>query len=416
MKRRTVVGLAVAPDGLTAVVCGGGNGEPSVSATTDIDEISALALASAFRALGEEVGSTSLVAHVALLPPLVELKTLQMPPVRRSQLTELVEARARRCFVRAAGRAVVATEPISSAPGSPIRVAATCASETLIESLFEAAEEAGWTIASVVSGYDAVAAAVSRRSRDEAEAAVPLVQDGLVEWLHVVDGRACCVRRGRAESDEAPPLEAACGAVDVVAIDDPAAVASLPLGVLAARHAHMAHGPELVPRELRTIRTRAGRRVGSSLLAAAAVMMIVAAWAEHRGVERELEYVQEARSAVALRVEAVLAKRDQLATLDRGLVLLSTLEASAPDWARVLTDLADNLPTDASITWMHGLADSLRVEGTARDASRMLESLRQSRVLSRVRADAPFERQSTESGEVERFRLAAEITPRSDGP
>jgi hypothetical protein len=66
--------------------------------------------------------------------------------------------------------------------------------------------------------------------------------------------------------------------------------------------------------------------------------------------------------------------------------------------------------------WMHGLADSLRIEGTARDASSVLESLRQSQALSRVRAEAPFERETTERGDVERFRLAAEILPRSVEP
>lgn len=418
MKRRTAVGLAIAPGGLTAVVRRGENGEPAMSATTDIDALTASSLALAFRALAEEIGTGSIVAHVAILPPLVELKTLQMPPVRRDKLNELLEARITRSFLTGAEDAVVAAEPVGRRRGSPVRVAATCTPEKLVESVLEAADEAGWVIRSIASGYDAVAAAASRLAPDEArELTVPLVHDDIVEWLHVVEGRACCVRRGHGGSGAAAsPRAPACGAEAVANIDALDASRSAHLGVFAARHAHLARGTELVPRAVRTARTRAGRRAGFSLLATVAVVLIIAAWAELQGIDRELHIVQEARAGIATQVEAVLAQREQLATMDRGLALLSTLETSAPDWTTVLADVADRLPDDASITWMHGLADSLKFEGTARDASGVLESLRSSRVLSRVRADAPFERESTERGEVERFRLAAEISPRSNVP
>jgi Tfp pilus assembly protein PilN len=288
----------------------------------------------------------------------------------------------------------------------------------MIEDLYAAADEAGWTIAAVVSGYNAVAVGCAGADGDATSGfIVPIRYDGRAEALHVARGRACCVRRYRDPTEAAAAdLVPACGAADVPVADPAGESSSASFAQTAARHAGDVQGPELIPRGRRHARIRSGRRLGVALLSAAAGVLLVAAWAEHRGVGRELALVQAARSAVAPRVEAALATRDQLATLDRGLVLLSSLHASAPDWGAVVGDLAERLPPDASIMWMHGLADSLRIEGTARDASSVLESLRQSQVLSRVRAEAPFERETTERGDVERFRLAAEILPRLAEP
>lgn len=419
MKRGVTIGLSVAPDRLTALTSTRPRGAREVVvAVTELADLTAPSLVRAFDGLADTLEADSVTAHVSIMPPLVELKTLQMPRVGRRTLAEILERRAAHSFMSACEVCVVGVEPLAPGRRSPVRVAATCASEGLIEDLLSAADEAGWTVASIVSGYDALAAGLSQaKGRASREFVTRIRHDDISESLHVVDGRACCVRRQRGPNETSPKdTGPACGATDVPEADPAGDGDATSFPHVAARHAEHARGPELAPSSRRRARITSGRRLGAGLLGTAALLLILAGWAEHQGVQRELAHVQTARSAIAPRVEAVLAKRDQAATFDRGLTLLTTLEASAPDWTGIIADLAERLPPDASLSWMHGLADSVRIEGTARDASSVLESLRQSSVLSRVRAEAPFEREATERGNVERFRLAAAITPRSVRP
>lgn len=417
-RKRMRIGLAVSGDGLTAVSLDPARGDAGrFEATVSLPDLTRATLSRAFAGLRGQLDVEAIDARVALLPPLVELKTLELPWVGREKLTAMLESRSTRHFLSASGKDVVAIAPMSSTRNSPVRVAATRVSRDLIESMLAAAEKAGWRMETVVSGYDVLA----RHWVETADGAAAeefvgaLLRDEVAEFVHVARGRACCVRRMcRARFDpDRPPAPMACGAEPTVAL--PPHDARDLVGDVAARMAEVV-SPELSLPETRASRRSVGRRIGAFLLAAAAVALLVAAGVSRWGVSRELEAVRTARASIRPEVESLLAERRQLATLEEGLGLLTSLERTAPDWPLLLEDLARRVPTDAHLVWMQASADSLRIEGTARDASAVLEALRGSDAISRVRAEAPFERVETERGERERFRLAADVVGGAGSP
>lgn len=413
-RKRTRIGLTVSGEGLTAVSLDERGVTGALEASLSLASLTRASLSDALTELRGRLDVEAINARVAVLPPLVELKSLELPWVGREKLTAMLESRSTRHFLSASGRDVVAIAPMSSTRRSPVRVAATRVSHDLVGSLCRAAEDAGWRIETVVSGYDVLAAQWVETADAADEFVGSLLRDDVSEHVHVVGGRACCVRRVRRDRTDAdPPPRAACGAEPAVALP-PRQARELP-GDVAARTAEV-DAPEIALPETRASRRSVGRRIGALLLAAAAAALIVVAGMADWGVRRELDAVHTARASIRPQVESLLDERRQLATLEEGLTLLSTLEWTAPDWPLLLEDLAERVPAEAHLVWMQAAADSLRIEGTARDASAVLDALRGSELMSRVRAEAPFERVETERGERERFRLVADIVRGAGSP
>jgi hypothetical protein len=108
------------------------------------------ALTAALRELSLTLGVPGGRLDVALMPPLTEIRRLELPPMGDVELRTLLSRNAARYFVGARSAQLVGTSVVpqrqSAAPGGVIAAAAPL---RLIAALHAAARDAGWTVDAV---------------------------------------------------------------------------------------------------------------------------------------------------------------------------------------------------------------------------------------------------------------------------
>jgi Tfp pilus assembly protein PilN len=343
-------------------------------------------LRSAFAALRDATHLSHATVSVALLPPLVQVRHIQLPPLRESERRGVLDRDLGRYFLGLREPHLVGSVVLPrKTPPTSVFVAA--ARTRLVEELEAAVEAAGWMIAAIVPAHSAWAA-----TRDGI-AIVRLAQG--TEVIRISEGRVLERQRFR-PCIPVPPVS------NCFNIEDPL--------TSAAEHASDAFEPDLCSVTRYAIRRRRIRRVAVALASAALVCTVLAACANYWGLKHQLAAVRQHRSLLAPKVAAAMRARDSLATLSGDLSIVHDLERSTVRWSTVIADLADYLPRDAYVTELHGEGDSVVVQGIASQARSVFQAMQQMPHTTGLRAAAPIRQDVASDGSVrEQFALGVRL-------
>jgi Tfp pilus assembly protein PilN len=444
---RMRLAMAAGPDRLVVVRLGAGVRGPRVEEVMryPLPSADGAALEEGLRGLAEELGAGGGRMDVALLRRMAHAKTVPLPPVRRAELGALLRRNARRHFaVRDEALVADAVRVPGPRQGSLVPALAACAPASVVGSIADAAEQAGFGIGRMVPAAVALAEVVrarvprARRGRIGVVACVPgapelvLLENGFVRLVQPLPAAdpvllarsiAAAVREG---GEGGLPVDAllvlgnAIDGADAVrtALDaegdappqlldrelsDLPAEAVLALGAAVAREL----APSLLPDRIVAERARAARRRTGFLAAAASVLLLVAALAHLSGVRAEVEAVRARRAEIAPQVRKALDARSGVTELRERLRVLSALEAAAPAWTGQMAALARALPDSAWLRTLTADSAGLRMGGVARSVSTVIPALEASPRFDRVGLAAPIRWEAGDTGE--RFEISASL-------
>jgi len=361
------IGVALGPDRLVAVLPGGRRLE--TPETADLRQV--------FTDLYKTAGVPRAHVHIALVPPLVDLRRVRLPPMQREDRRRVLGRDASRYFVGAREPQVVAIDG-ALACAVPAR---------LVEEIEAAVSSVGWEIGVVAPAQGAWALTLP-----DGRHAIPLGGSTGTEWIAVARGRIA--DRGRLRTSDAQGPD-----TPIPANIDPY--------FAAADHVVHARTLALHSESRRTASRRAARRRSMIMLAAAAGCLIGAAVLDYWGLGRELDALRARRASIATQVAAAIQTRDSLTALSEVAGSIGSLETRKPRWSVFFADLADDLPRDAYLSSFESRGDSVLVTGVASDAAGVLHGLEQLPGLAAVHADGPIRQDVTPDGVVrEHFRFS----------
>lgn len=393
--------------------------------------------------LGELRAAGTAEVHVALLRPLAATKALRLPPVRGAALRPLAERGAERWFPLAGGARVDAVPLRGAADGEPNALVSAC-DAALVETVAEAAREAGVALGSVTPAVFAAAAGAARvdpglaRGRQllvllfahateavllEAGAparvrSLPFADlDGTAASRRAAQVRELVRAMGEGE-DGTPPAVSLAGEVDAAleealgATPDELGPARVPFAgsaeALAAFGAALpaARRHDLRPEAHRAPSRRAARRRTAVLLAGAAALAAVAAAAHLRALEEAGDRAARMRATLRPGVESVLRTRAEIDSVRARLAALDRAEAARQRWVPFFARLGEVLPRDAYVQSLRAEGGTeVSIEGYARSASSLVLALGRAADLRGVRFTSSVQREQTPAGERERFSL-----------
>ncbi|HEX2211265.1 MAG TPA: PilN domain-containing protein, partial [Longimicrobium sp.] len=328
--------------------------------------------------------------------------------------------------------------------GSLVPSLATVAPASVVQSIADAADAAGFSIGRMVPAAVALAEVVrarvprARKGRIAAVCCAPgspelvLLENGAVRMVQplpaasdpVLTARSIAAAVREASSDGAAPdallVLGDDGEVEMVryaleaegntppllldsGLDGLPAEAILALGAALARDS----APALLPDSLSRDRAKAARRRTIALAAAASVLLLIAGVAYLTGLRREVDAVRARRAEIAPDVGKALEARSGVTELRERLRVLSALEAQAPAWTERMASLARALPDSAWLRTLTADSGGLRMGGVARSVSTVIPALEASPRFDRVGLAAPIRWEAGDTGE--RFEISASI-------
>lgn len=397
-------------------------------------EAAATAFASALQSLGTRLGEMSgqpILAprvRIVLLPPLADVRLVQLPPMRAAEAAAVIRRDAARYFLGdAVARVVGVVMPSRRKANSPVLAAA--APVALTEAVRSACGFLDWTLDAILPAHTAWLGRAARLTAGRHAAGVVVAAEGDVVHVIRAIGSVTSIRRLPALA-AADLLEASGpGPGTAVVFGDRGSrdtlsrtlsgggwmVAGAAAESQSAAEAAAAGAAdsiiELVPPTLAAQR-RDRARTSAWLIAAAAIVLLAGAGlVELWGAKRELSEIRAQRQAIREQVAPLLQARDSVGRLESRALVIERLEQESPRWTRALFDLALLLPGDTHVTTMRTAGDTLVAEATGDRASAALQALRRSGSLEKIRLVGPVERQ-LEGGETttERFRFSAILT------
>ncbi|HEY4306931.1 MAG TPA: PilN domain-containing protein [Gemmatimonadaceae bacterium] len=442
-KKRIVTGVAISPTEVCAAdIRLRGSADRAWRATLEPapnDGVSWPSLVSALSNLAAEIGTTDGTLSISLMPPLTEVRRLELPPLNEIELQRLLARNASRYFVNARGAqvvgAVIAGKRVRNAP-SP--VVAASASARMVATIRTAAQQAGWTIESVAPAESAWAGAMlamwPASARQSAWGIV--AQRERSDLMQFESGRLVGVRRFRPGAADAPMIVDAIGPSARIGIVGAAAqrrdlaaalsshgitpnsptgewvpAAELP-DLLAAHFAGREVGPVLRGEEAVVVERARAQRAAWMVAAAAVVVLALSAGVELWGVHRQLALVRAERERIRPQVATTLLGRTNVDATSRNLGTLTAIDRNAPHWSSVITTLSQAITDDAYLTAIRARNDSLVVDGLAEHASRVFDALQRSKVVVDVKSAAPVRRELQDDGTaLDHFTIAARIPP-----
>ena len=402
----------------------------------------AAAFAELARALGGAAGAGAEngTLVVSLMPPLTEVRRLELPPLRADELQRTLTRDASRYFVQARGLQVVGVSLPSRRPRrAPVPVVAAAAPGRLINAIRGAAQQAGWVVDAIAPAETSwTGAAFSLWPVLAKQGGHALVaHDDRTDLLQFAGGRLSGVRRFRPGASDAAMIADSIGAapaarVGILGAHGPAhelaaALASFGLSAvragegsgasdgpdaLAARFAASDAGPVLRGEDS-VAAARAGARKAALLVTAAAIVLFLAsAGVELWGVRHQLAQVRAERQALRPQLATTMVGRTTVDATYRHLVALNQIEATSPRWSSVIATLSQSVPEEAYLTAIRARQDSLIVDGLAGHAARVFDALERTRGLIDVKSAAPVRRELQEDGPaLEHFTIAARVEP-----
>jgi Tfp pilus assembly protein PilN len=444
--KRTLTGISLRADGLCAadVRLRAEGGEWRATLEPPNGEAGWPSLASALSTLARELGAVQGTLAVAMMPPLTEIRRLELPPLRDDELRRLLARNASRYFVNARGPQIVGASLIGHRKrGAPAPVMAAAASARLVSAIHAAATAAGWTVESIAPAECAWAAAARELwpafSRERAH--VVVAHEDRTDVLQLESGRLVGLRRFRGAAADAALIADSVGAsarsgvvgeprerrAVVTALEQFGVRALVPAGaaaafadrgdVLAAHFAGVEAGPVLRSEDAAALDRASAARLAAKLGGAAAVLLLGAAALELWGAKHQLREIRVERAALRGQIAATLVGRTTLDATYRQLAALNGVEQTSPRWSAVIASLSEAVPQDAYLTAVRARQDSLIVDGLGEHAARVFDALAGTPGLSDVRAAAPVRREAQDDGPaLEHFTIAARVEPPPQRP
>lgn len=394
-------------------------------------------LVSALGELARLLGITQGTLAVALMPPLTEVRRLELPSLRDEELQRLLSRNAARYFVNARGPQLVgAIGPVRRPKGELIPVIAAAASMRLVAAIRSAAEQTGWTVDVIAPAESSLATAALALwpALAKSNSWAVIAHDDRTELLQIDGGRLVGVRRFRAGAADASMIVdavepkarigvagnagrrrelvtslAAAGLAIATATGEWATVADHP-EVLAAHFAGSEIGPVLRAEDAMALDRALFRRRATMIGAAAAALLVLSAAIELWGVHRQLRLVREERAKIRPQIASTLVGRTTVEATYRHLSALGEIERTSPQWSAVIGALSDAVPDDAYLTAIRGRDDSLIVDGLAQHAARVFDGLEKTSMLVDVKAPAPVRRELQPDGTaLDHFTISARV-------
>jgi Tfp pilus assembly protein PilN len=394
-------------------------------------------LANALSELARALGVRDGVLAVSLMPPLTEVRRLDLPPLRDDERLRLLARNAPRYFVNARGPQVIGASSIGRRQrgvGAPVIAAA--ASTRLVAAIHLAAQQSGWTIESVAPAETAWCAAACALwpSFSRHQAHVIIAHHDRTDLLELENGRLVGVRRFRGGGADASIIADSLGPTarvgvtgapevrrDLVAALDRFGVRTIaPVGdavalsdtgdLLAAHFAGAEGGPVLRSEDATTVERAQATKLAWRLAGAAAALVLLSSALELWSVKRQLRAVRDERAALRGQIAATLVGRTTLDATYRQLAALNGIERGSPRWSSVITTLSQAVPDDAYLTALRIRQDSVIVDGLGEHAARVFDALARTPGLADVRAAAPVRREAQDEGSaLEHFTIAARV-------
>jgi hypothetical protein len=400
-------------------------------------------LGAALRQLADKLGATEGKLVVALMPPLTEVRRLDLPPLKREQVLQLLARNASRYFVTAREPQVVGTSiPKRPSKTGSVPVLGAAASARLVNSIASAAKDAGWILEGVVPaevGWSAAASAMWP-SLAKGTAHVLVHHDDRTDLLRLESGALAGVRRFRAGSLDAQLIASALqesrangtaprvGALGVTAprqdlarvLPRESAVVSAPPSewVGASSDPMVAAATFVSPDDALTLRTedvselraRAGRRTTALIFAAAILLLLLSAGFELWGAKRELAAVQAERARIRPQLQTTLAGQSTFEASNRKLAALFAAHRQAPQLSAVIASVTDALPEGAYLMSFRARGDTLVVDGLAKSSEEAFAGLESVPELANVKAIGGVQRQLQDDGTaLEHFTVQARM-------
>jgi len=400
-------------------------------------------LTAALRQLSEELGVADGRLVVALMPPLTEVRRLDLPPLKREQVLQLLSRNASRYFVTARDPQVVGTSiPRRASRSGPVPVLGAAASARLVSAIAAAARDAGWTLEGVVpaeTGWSSAATSIWP-GLAKGTSHVLVHHDDRTDLLRMENGALAGVRRFRAgaldaqliaqalqdsRSNGTAPRVATLGAAAprqelTHALPRESAVLSTPSRewtttagdpmVAAATFVTPDDALTLLTEDVAEVRARSGRRLTAMIFAAALLLAAGAALLELWGVKRELAAVQAERARLRPRLQSTLAGRSTFEASNRKLSALFAAHREAPYLSGVIASVTDALPEGSYLLSFRARRDTLILDGLAKSSGEAFSALEAVPGLANVKSVGGVQRQLQDDGTaLEHFTVQARM-------
>jgi hypothetical protein len=394
-------------------------------------------LASVLSGLARELGVTGGRLAISLMPPLAEVRQLDLPPMRDEDLTRLLSRNPARYFVGARGPQIVgASAPIRRARGETSPVIAAAASARMLAMIHVAAEQSGWSVEAIAPAETAWAGAAIALWPALAKQTLSalIAHEDRTDLLQIERSRLVGVRRFRAGAADASMIADAVGSAARVGVagttqqrrELSAALGALglttttPTGewsaaaerseLLAAHFAGSEVGPVLRSEDSVAAQRAKARTATMITFGATAALVVAAAMIELWGVHHQLDLVRQQRAQIRPALSSTLIGRTTVEATYRHLAVLNDIERSTPQWAAVVTTLSNSIPGDAYLTAIRSRNDSLIVDGLAQHAARVFDALEKTPGLMDVKAAAAVRRELQDDGTaLDHFTIAARV-------
>ena len=343
---------------------------------------------------------------VAILPPIAKVRRVALPRMSNDDLRLALTTNVHQYFM-----------DVGEAPlcGAAIRtrrerratrpVVAFAADSAAVDRIIAGLKTERWTIDRIVPAQCAWTSSAIRLNPRSVRGRVRVgvrLRDEL-DVLELESGSLVGVRRHRVAASTCRPDMR----VDWLLTGDRAGQT---FAILAAAGARAARRFEIVPAGVRRARATRDRKASIVLIILACANLIGAA-AEYRSrLQHQLAAIAAQRSALRPRALLALASRDSAEALSERTSAIQRLDRSASRWSAVLSRVAIALPEDAELRSIRADADSLAIEGSSAEASRVVLALQRTPGVKTTRMTSPIVRETLDSEKpIESWRLELRI-------
>jgi len=343
---------------------------------------------------------------VAILPPLAQVRRVTLPRMSNNDLRLALTTNAQQYFIDV-GEAPICgcAVPTKSARRAFRPVLAFAANSAAIDSIVAGLTTERWTIDRIVPAQFAWASSAVGREPKTAKgrARVGVRLHDELNVLELESGALVGLRRQRGSGSI---CESGVGPEWFLTGEE----AGKTFAILAAAGARAARRFEIVPAAVRRARAARDRRASMVLFILTCANLIGAATVYRSRLQHQLTAIAARRSAIGPRASLALASRDSAEALAERASAMQRLDGSASRWSAVLSRIAIALPEDVELRSIRADADSLAVEGSSAEASRVVSVLQRTPGVKTTRMTSPIVRE-TLGGEkaIEQWRLTLRI-------
>jgi hypothetical protein len=355
------------------------------------------------------VGNDPSIVSVALLPALSQVRAIELPFMRRSELLSVLQRDAPRFFLRVRDEQVVAIRHLRRSRNQR-SVMAAAASTWLIELLVAELARGSTRLRQIVPAHAAWASS-NASTRKSARHWLRVPWAGVQELLEIHGGELRQVRRARVADDD-ELVSQITGAVTSQLASVPDESTAM---LLAARQSGRTHSLAFVAPSVEAEAHLAARRQARWLLSAAAGLMAATGLLRLIDLNRELAHVRATRREIAADVSQMVQRRDDLTLVERLVTRLCEIREAAPRLSNVFVTIATHLPLEAHLLRLSSSGDSVALDGATSEASAVLDELRTAPGVRSVHASAPL-RVETNPGEdpTHYFSIVLRLSPAAD--